>query len=176
MGVTDTIEVVDYASRLQFTFADLRRYSGPRSVGGLAHSFRVMQRVFPLLAPDGPPERREIHVRTAHPGPGVRDGIEFVTRAVVEDRFRYDPEFARTDGGERMAWWVFEFTYRDKIVTAHAREEFVPEALMHFALLGRKATPEERERFLAEIQKMSALVLAAQPEEIYEIVESRQAV
>ena len=169
--MTDTIEVVDFATSLQFTFDDLRRYSGPRSVGGLAHSFRVMQRVFPLLSPDGPPARREIHVRTAHPGPGLRDGIELVTRAVIEDRFRYDPAFARTNGGERMSWWVFEFTYRDRVVTAHAREEFVPEALMHFALLGRKATPEERERLFAEIQKMSALVLAARPEEIYDVVD-----
>ncbi|MFH5230535.1 hypothetical protein [Antrihabitans spumae] len=170
--MSDTLDVVDFGSRLQFTFGDLRLYSGPRSIGGLAHSFRVMQRVFPLLSPDGPPERREIRVRTAHPGPGVRDGIEFVTRAVVEDRFRHDPQFARIDGGDRMAWWVFEFAYRDRIVTAHAREEFVPEDLMRFALLGRKAAADERGRFLAEIEKMSKLVLAARPDEIYDIVEA----
>jgi hypothetical protein len=170
--VTDTIEVVDFDSQLQFTFDDLRRYCGPRSNGGLAHSFRVMQRVFPLLSPDGPPERREIHVRTAHPGPGVRDGIEFVTRAVTEDRFRHDPQFVRTDGGERMSWWVFEFSYRGNTVTAHARQEFVPEDLVHLATLGRKATPDERERLLAAIQKMAKLVLSARPEDIYDIVES----
>lgn len=169
--VTDTIRVVDFAAELEFTFEDLRRYSGPRSVGGLAHAFKVMQRVLPLLTDGGPPERREISVRTAHPGPGVRDGVEMVTRAVTEGRFHHDPGFERTDAGEKMAWWVFEFTYRGRIVTAHTRDEFVPAELMRLAKSRFDFTDAEREQFLAEIRKMSKLVLSARADDIYDIVD-----
>lgn len=168
--MSEIIEVVDFGEPLQFTFDDLRRYSGPRSVGGLAHVFKAIQRALPQLSPHEPPQRREIHVRTAHPGPGVRDGVEMVTRAVTEGRFHHDRTMARTDAGDRMAWWVFEFTYRDATVVLHAREEFVPAELMRLARLGPPAIEAEREQFRAEIRKMAQLVLPRSPAEIYDIV------
>ena len=37
----------------------------------------------PLLAEGKPPERRDITIETAFPGPGARDVFELVTRAVT---------------------------------------------------------------------------------------------
>ena len=55
---------------------------GPGSPGGVATAFKVLQRAFAVLSPDQSPERRSIAVRTAFRGPGTRDGIEAVKRAV----------------------------------------------------------------------------------------------
>src|SRR3954447_26103816 len=75
--------VVDDGRRLAFSFADLMRYHGPGSPGGVAHAFKVMERALPLLDPAGPVERREVLVETAFGGPGARDAFELVTRAVT---------------------------------------------------------------------------------------------
>jgi hypothetical protein len=68
-----TISVLDGAELIEFAFADLMKYHGPGSPGGVAHAFKVMERAFALVAPGGPPQRRQITVRTAFRGPGARD-------------------------------------------------------------------------------------------------------
>ena len=39
------------------SFDDLLKYHGRSSIAGLAHAFKAMERGFPLLSPDLPPER-----------------------------------------------------------------------------------------------------------------------
>ena len=55
-----TIEVVERGRLITFSFEDVLRYHGPRSPGGAAHAFKVLERALDLLDPDGPCERREI--------------------------------------------------------------------------------------------------------------------
>src|SRR3954465_4977593 len=85
--------------RLAFTFADLMRYHGPASPGGVAHAFKVLERALPLLAPGGAVERREGVGDTAFGGPGARDAFELVLRAVTGERYRVDPALARPELG-----------------------------------------------------------------------------
>ena len=92
--MADTIEVVDRGERIRFSVADVMKYHGPGSPGGVAHAFKVLERALPLLDPDGPCERRQIVVETAFGGPGARDAFEMVTRAVTDDRYRVDPALA----------------------------------------------------------------------------------
>src|SRR4051794_41949170 len=77
---TAELVVVDRGRRLAFTFADLMRYHGPTSPGGVAHAFKVLERALPLLDPGGAVERREIVVDTAFGGPGARDALALGTR------------------------------------------------------------------------------------------------
>jgi hypothetical protein len=51
--VISTIEVAEQGIPLAYTFEDLMRYHGPGSPGGVAHAFKVMERVLPLLEPAG---------------------------------------------------------------------------------------------------------------------------
>jgi hypothetical protein len=94
---TCEIAVLERGCRLAFWFADLTRYHGPRSPGGVAHAFKVMERAFPLLDQDAPPERREITVETALGGPGARDAFELVTRAVTGGRSALDAALERPE-------------------------------------------------------------------------------
>lgn len=126
----DSITVFEAGRPVTFTFADIMRYHGPGFPGGVVHALKAMQACFPLLS-DTPPERREIHLLTAFSGPGGRDAVEMVTRAVTEGRMVVD----RGLGGKNVideppGPYLWRFTYRDRTVEAvinpgHVREEFV---------------------------------------------------
>ncbi len=143
------------------------RYHGYGFPGGVAHAFKVMRRAFPLLSPDGPPERPEIAIRTAFRGPGARDAFEMVTRRLTEGRYTVDPALERPERGDILARYVFELSYRGKTVTLQLRDGHVRE---EFITLGRKAdrTPAEEERLAWLKQEMADRLLALPAEEIYE--------
>jgi len=164
---TSGIEVADQGVLLRFSFEDLLRYHGPGSPGGVAHAFKVMERAFPLLAPDGRPERRELAVVTAFGGPGARDGFELVTRAVTEGRYRVDPDLARPQRGVALERFVFRLSYRGRAVTVLAREGFVAEELI---VLARREprSPAQEQRLAALKQQMADRVMGSPAAEVYD--------
>lgn len=164
-----SVEVVDQGRNLRFGFDDLMRYHGPGFPGGVAHGFVVMQLALPRLDPDGPPERREIRLDTAFPGPGARDGIELVTRAVTEDRYIVDPALGRPDRGTTLERYVFRFSYRDRAVRLEIREGFVTDEFI--ALSRRPGRSAEEEAHLTVLkQEMADRLLGVPAEEVYDVV------
>lgn len=163
------VAVVDQGRNLHFGFDDLMRYHGPGFPGGVAHGFVVMQLALPLLDPDGPPERREIRLDTAFPGPGARDGIELVTRAVTEDRYVVDPALGRPDRGTTLERYVFRFSYRDQVVRLEIREGFVTD---EFIALSRRPgrTAEEEAHLTVLKQEMADRLLGVPADEVYDVV------
>jgi hypothetical protein len=167
MHGSDAIAVLDRGLAIAFSFDDLMRYHGPGSPGGVAHAFKVLERALPLLSPDGPPERRELTVRTAFTGPGARDGFELVTRAVTDGRYTIDPALARPERGTTLERFVFRVGYRDRTVTLAVRDGFVPDDLI--ALARRPArTAAEEEQFTALKQDMAQRVIAAPAADVYD--------
>jgi len=165
--MSDAIAVLDRGLAIAFSFDDLMRYHGPGSPGGVAHAFKVLERALPLLSPGGPPERRELTVRTAFAGPGARDGFELVTRAVTEGRYTVDPALARPALGTTLERFVFRLGYRDRAVTLAVREGYVPDELI--ALARRPArTPAEETRFTALKRQMARDVMAAPAADVYD--------
>jgi hypothetical protein len=165
---SETIAVLDAGRRLEFTFAAMLAYHGPGSPGGAAHAFKVMQRAFPLLTPDGVPERRELVFETAFAGPGARDGIELVTRAVSDGRYHLVAELARPERGVTLERFVFRVRYGDLAVTLAVREGFVPNELVALARLPER-TPAQEERLTAVKYAMAEQVMGAAAADVYEI-------
>ncbi|MFB9949158.1 hypothetical protein ACFFP0_09885 [Rhizobium puerariae] len=165
--MTDTIDVLEDGKPLSYGFADLMHYHGFGFPGGVAHAFKAMQRALPLISPEGPPERREISIRTAFRGPGGRDAFEIVTRCLTEGRYTVDPALDRPERGDILQRYVFEFTYRERTVTVQLREGHVRE---EFIRLGQKQgrTADEEERLTYLKQEMADRLLAAPAEQIYE--------
>ncbi len=163
----DTLDVLDRGHPLAFTFEDLMRYHGPGSPGGVAHAFKVMQRAFPLLDHDGPPERREIRIETPFGGPGARDGFELVTRAVTGERYHVDPRLARTSRGRTLERFVFTLAYRDRRVTLLVREGFVPDEFIDLARREGR-TPEEEARLDVLKAEMAQLVTRSPASDVYD--------
>jgi hypothetical protein len=163
----DAIAVLDGGLAIAFSFDDLMRYHGPGSPGGVAHAFKVLERALPLLDPGGPPERRELTVRTAFAGPGARDGFELVTRAVTDGRYTVDPALARPERGTTLERFVFRLGYRERAVTLAVREGFVPDDLI--ALARRPArTPAEETQLIALKRRMARDVMAAPAADVYD--------
>jgi len=71
---SEEIVLRDGARILRFSYADMLRYHGGGSPGGVAHAFKVLERALPLLDVAGTLQRRQIEIETAFGGPGARDG------------------------------------------------------------------------------------------------------
>jgi hypothetical protein len=167
MSNHETIDVLERGHAIGFTFADMMSYHGPGSPGGVAHAFKVMQRAFPLLDPDGPPERREIRIETPFGGPGARDAFELVTRAVTGDRYVVDPTLARTARGRTLERFVFKLAYRDRRVTLLVREGFVPDEFIDLARREQR-TPDEEARLDVLKAEMAQRLMTSPAGEVYD--------
>jgi len=170
----DTIAVLDRGRAIAFSLDDLMRYHGPGSPGGVAHAFKVMERALPLLEPNGPPERREIGVRTAFGGPGARDAFELVTRAVTEGRYVVDPALTWLERGRTLERFVFRLAYRGRAVTLAVREGYVPDELIELAR--REARSAEEESRLDVLKReMADRVMGARAADVYDLAEAPRA-
>ncbi len=168
MASTASLVVLDRGTRLTFAFADLMRYHGPGSPGGVALGFKALELALPLLGADGPPERREIAIRTAFGGPGARDAFELVTRAVTEDRYVVDPALERPERGRALERFVFALAHRGTEVTLLLREGFVDDEFVDLARTeGRSATEEARLDVLK--RELSERVMARPAAEVYDL-------
>ena len=165
--MTSTIDVLERDTPLSFSLEDMLKYHGPGSPGGVAHAFKVLERGVPLLSPDGPPQRREIEIRTAFGGPGARDAIELVTRAVTGDRYVVDQSMGRPERGFAMERFVFELTYRDRSATLIVRDSIVPDEFIALARTDPRSE-EQDARFTQLKAEMLERVMSLPAEEVYE--------
>jgi hypothetical protein len=163
-----TLAVADQGVRLEFSFADLMRYHGPGSPGGVAHAYKVLERALPLLAPDGVPERRAITVRTAFGGPGARDAFELVLRAVTGERYVVDLTLARPERGRAAERFVFVLGHRDREVTLAVRDGFVTDEFIDLARTDPR-TPEQERRLTILKAEMAERVMAARADAVYSV-------
>jgi hypothetical protein len=164
------IEVRDGGRTIGFSFEDMMKYHGPGSPGGVAQAYKVMERAFPVLAPDGPPIRREISIRTSFGGPGARDGFEAVTRAVTGERYTVDAALARPDLGRERERFVFVLGCGERTVTLAVREGIIdPEFIDLVRTDGRTDAQKARLEVLkAELAERTMATAAA---DAYDIVE-----
>ncbi len=170
--MTDRVlTVLDNGRRLDFAFADLLKYHGGGSPGGVAQAFKVLERAFPLLSPDRPPERRELRIKTPFDGPGFRDAFEMVTRAVTEDRFVLDPDLYRRDLGSKREQFVFHISYRDQSVTLIIRAELVRDDFIEL-LRTPGRTSEQDGEFEILKQDFADRLMAGSAEHAYDVVPS----
>jgi hypothetical protein len=167
--MTEALTVEDRGRTITFTFDDMLRYHGGHSPAGVAMAFKVMQRSFAMLSPDGPPERRSIIVRTAFRGPGARDGFEAVTRAVSDGRYIVDRTLVRTDRGRRVEDFVFVVEIGRHNVTLFLRDGFVTDEFVDLARTENRSDAQEQR--LDELKaQLAQRVLGAQAEELFDAV------
>jgi hypothetical protein len=124
------LTVFEDGHKLEYSFNDLVKYHGPGYPGGITHAFKVMERCFPVLAPDGYLERRKIEIDTSFGGPGGRDSFEMVTRVVTRGAYNVDKSLGDPwkDDGFRSNYF-FRLKYEDRSVSViikpgHLRDEF----------------------------------------------------
>lgn len=165
------VVVRDQGTVLRFGFDDLLRYHGPRFPGGVAHGFTAMERALPLLAADGIPERREIALTTAFPGPGARDGVELVTRAVTEGRYTVDPALAASERGPTLERYVFCFSHGERSVTVAIRDGFVTDEFIALSRAPDRTATQDAHLSVLK-QEMADRLLAVPADQVYDVLDS----
>lgn len=171
--MTDWIEVADHGDTLRITFDDLLKYHGRHSIGGVAHGLKMLQRAFSALSPGRPPLRGTFTVFTAFPGPGARDAIEMVTRAVTAGRYTVDTGFdAQSVPEAPFGRYFFRIGHEGRTVDLGAKPGLVrPEFI---DILRKKAATglnEAEESRLVELkQEMAGRLVAMPAEDIYEVL------
>ncbi len=164
------IEVSERGRTIEFSFDDMMKYHGPGSPGGVAQAFKVMERGFPVLSPDGPPARREVSISTSFGGPGARDGFEAVTRAFTGDRYTVDAALARPELGRERERFVFVLSCGERSVTLAVREGIIdPEFIDLVRTDGR--SEEQNARLEVLKAELAERTMAAAAADVYDIDE-----
>jgi hypothetical protein len=167
--MTEMLAVEERGRTIMFTFDDMMRYHGVHSPAGVAMAFKVIQRAFAVLSPDGPPERRSIAVRTAFRGPGARDGFEAVTRAVSDGRYVVDRSLVRADRGRLLEDFVFVVTVGGRTATLLLRDGFVTDEFIDLARTENRS--DEQEARLDELKAhLAQQVMATTAADVYDVV------
>ncbi|MEX2620353.1 MAG: TetR/AcrR family transcriptional regulator [Egibacteraceae bacterium] len=168
MDPSEVLTVLDRGDPLEVSFHDARTYHGYRSIAGIAHGFKAMQRAWPLLAGGCSPERYELRIDSAFAGAGARDAFEIVTRAFTGGRYRLVPEIAPADAPEAPEGsFFFRFRYRDTTVDTTLRAGFVSDEFLKRVRRGTQTLAEE-ETLTGMKQEMAAQIMALPPEEVYD--------
>lgn len=166
--MSETIEVRDEGQAIVFSFDEMLRYSGPGSPGGVALGFKLMERAFPLLDPDGPVERREVVVAAAFRGPGARDACELVTRGLTDGRYIVDPAVERPERGHTLETYAFRVGYRQRSLSLLLREGVVTD---EFVALVQKQdrTPDEEDHLTVLKQQLADRLMSRPAIEVFDV-------
>jgi len=165
----DSLTVLEHGRELSFTFSELNTYHGGGFPGGVAQALKAMQAAFPWLA-EGLLERREVSIVTAFGGPGARDTLEAVTRALTDGRLVVDRSIGRPGDviDDPPGPYVFRFSYRSKTVEASILPGHV---LPEFVQLGAKKdkNPDEVSRHEELKAEMAFRLLKLPANQVYHV-------
>jgi hypothetical protein len=164
----ETILVQELGQLLEFSYTDMLCYAGPFSRAGVASALKLLQRAFGALSPNQPPQRRSIVVRAAFDEPGIRDGVEAVTRAVSDGRYTIDAALVRPQLGRMLQGFVFQATVNGRTATLSMRQGFITNEFFKLAAKAERDQAEEAQLDELNVQ-MAARILAASAEEVFEL-------
>ena len=153
--VDGTIAIHDHGRPLRLDFPALLAYHGGGALAGAAIGFRAMAAAGAALSAERPWDRRTLTVVSWHNGPGVRDAIEFVTRAITRERFERRESGSVQSCGARDAF-RFELADGRHVVCLALREDIVAPAFFELA-----GTPSRSPQQEAELTRLKAVVADA---------------
>lgn len=152
---SEILEIVDGGQLQRLTYAGLLAFHGGNAVWGASVGYRAMQAAGWALSYEQLWDRKGLFVVSAHPGPGVRDAIEFVTRCVSQKRFQlldfHQP--AVCNQHMQFRWWV---THDDRTVDVELKKGFVP--AQFFELLERVGSDRETPSDSLNLEKLKAVL------------------
>lgn len=148
----------------------LRQYHQDTNYAMLAITFKGLQGAMKMF-PKGIPKRKNIKILSAHPGTGVRDALEFVTRSVTNNQFILDCTlpYANYNPHKQMGYY-FEISDGNNSVKLTLKEDILmPEFFEFFAKLQNDAaTKKEINKFIDLKQLIEKKMLIMSPKEIFE--------
>lgn len=148
-----TLEIADNGQIQRLEYAELVARHKGNALWGCSVGFRALQIAGHLLSEERLWDRTDLTVISGHPGPGVRDAIEYVTHCVSHKRFRLsDPEMeAQCSGDIKFEWRISN--YRET-VEVQLRPDFIPAEF--FRLLDRLNTNQQKDDDLRSLEELKS--------------------
>lgn len=167
-ALSPVITVMGEEDPIEISFAAVAAYHGQGALAMLAVTFRALEVALKALSPDQAPKRSDITIVSGHPGPGVRDSFEFVTRAVTRGVYTVD----RSLPDARLAPSDISYSFRVTLGGRTAEIAVLPTALpARFFVLtfnpSRTAAEEVEARRLRKA--IASEVLAASPDKLFHL-------
>ncbi len=165
-AMQEPLRIRDGPDLIEIDFSDVEKYHGQHAIVGAAVAFMAMHAAFPSIYPDRHPSREEITIVTGHPGPGVRDAFEFVTRAVSRNAYRVDAERpqARWDPYSNTSFTFTISCDQGRYVDLSMKQEILP---MHFFdlldLKHRGAANHDQQQELRQLKRTLANHILGSP-------------
>jgi hypothetical protein len=134
------VRIRDDGRILELDYDGAMTHHGSSLWWGTAVGFRAMQMAAHALSTRGLWTRDQLYIVSAHPGPGVRDAINYVTRTFDRGRFTCVEDGncgGRCHSSMKFEWWVSDGTQTAAI---QLRPDFVPASFYH--LSDRLGLPE----------------------------------
>jgi hypothetical protein len=122
---------------------------------GTAVGYRAMQAAAEALSIDGLWSRDDLYVVGAHPGPGVRDAIDYVTGVVARERYKVVADAdcgMKCNSSMKFEWWVSDGR---RTAFVKLREDFVPRAFYELSDRLGTAAETKGDKRLFEIFKVT---------------------
>lgn len=158
--------------QLTIHYERLREYHQDTNYAMLAITFKGIQGIFELFKDT--PCRKDLKVVSAHPGTGVKDALEFVTRAVTNDKYELNCSlpYANYNPHKQMGYY-FEISNGNKTVTATLKEGVLCNDFFDFfgKSQNKIITEEEKKKFAKLIEKIEIDSLNKNANELFKIEE-----
>ena len=122
---------------------------------GTAVGYRAMQAAAEALSVDELWSRESLYIVSAHPGPGVRDAINYVTRTVDRDRFVCVEDGncgGRCHSAMKFEWWISDGATTTAV---RLRSDFVPAEFYYLSDRLGVPEPTAADRLAFEIFKVN---------------------
>lgn len=152
---------------MEISFNVVQIYHGHGALAMLALIYQGLRGALPRLESAGHPvQRNELSVVSGHPGPGVRDAFECVTRAVTRGCYVVDhtlphARYAKTNDKS----YSFLLRLGSRQVQAVLRDGVLPSRF--FDLMGNQDMASQRQH--AELRReIASRVLTQSPDELFE--------
>jgi hypothetical protein len=142
----------------EISFQDVEKYHCGLALMAIAVGFRFLQAGLQELFANNPPERKEISVLSGHGGPGFRDAIEYVTRAVTRGTYKVDTEYpkAQYDPHRAQSYTYVISSTNGSAVEVSLKEGFLPLKFYDYLAMGRAGTMTEQDE--VELDKLKKVL------------------
>jgi len=138
-----SISIIDNGKVVSISFNEVLKYHTGNAWFGLSIAFRALELAENTFKKANLIWKRDqLTIVSAHPGPGVKDAIEYITHCISNQKFSLTAECIDSNScnsNMRFAWWVSNDTHTAFI---SLRQNFIPELFNE--LLDRLGTSNEQ--------------------------------
>lgn len=168
----DQIVIQDRQDVIAIRFADVEKYHGYTNIAGAAVGFKALQAAFDALFPGQPAPREETAVVSGHPGSGVRDAIELVTRASTRGAYNVDATLpkARLNPHRKLSFSFFVKRSTGHTAEVVLREGILPRRFFDLMELTQQPNAESEQVELDQLKRTLARTLVATPSDALFVV------